>query len=324
MSFKLQLSLVTPSSAGPPGHSNWSCTSSPGFFDNLLTDGELPVRFQDCYLLDGDNILGKGGFGTVFLGVRIVDKSEVAVKRIMKARVGHTPELAKTIENEVKFLQKLDHDHIIKFFNFFDDLENKCFYLCVELARGGDLFDRVSKKKKYTEKDAQQFCRTVLSALKHCHDQHIVHRDLKPENFMLRSADNDHDILLVDFGLAAEDRDVFRLKGEVGTTSYMAPEIIRGETYGKPVDMWALGVITFILLCGYPPFYADDVKTMKDRILSASYDFQHASQVSAESRDFIAGLLVVDMHKRMTADQGISHPWVSTFSFVSDGRDVMM
>jgi calcium/calmodulin-dependent protein kinase I len=278
------------------------------------------LRFADCYMLDTDRELGRGGFGTVFMGVQMSTNAEIAVKRILKTRVNASPELANTIINEVNFLKKLNHKNIIQFLDFFE--EKDCFYLCIELARGGDLLTRVSQRKKYTERDAQSICRTVLSALKHCHDHHIVHRDIKPENLMLRGTDTSSDILLVDFGLAIEDRDQCKLRGEVGTMSYMAAEIIKGDYYGKPVDLWAFGVVTFILLCGYQPFYArsahNDVKAIRDQIQIAKFEFlpHYWDHLTPQSRDFVSKLLIVDQTQRMTVDEASQHPWVSWIMIV--------
>jgi serine/threonine protein kinase len=195
------------------------------------------------------NILGKGAFGTVYLGTRVKDNAEVAVKVIHHKCLSR--QIVAAIETEVQALELLNHPNIIKFFDLFED--RNCFQICMELVRGGDLFDRIASKTSYTEKDAQSVCRIILSAIKHCHDLNVIHRDLKPENLMMRSVHDDSDIILVDFGLSVISAEP-NCTGFVGTTEYMAPEILNQIPYGKTVDMWSFGVIAYILLCGYQPF----------------------------------------------------------------------
>jgi calcium/calmodulin-dependent protein kinase I len=253
-------------------------------------------------------VLGKGAFGTVYLGTRLRDNVEVAVKVIYHKSLNKS--LVSSIENEVQALQLLDHPNIIKFFDLFED--SKSFQICMELVRGGDLFDRVDKKTSYTEKDAQDVCRIILSALKHCHDLNVIHRDLKPENLMMRSFQDDSDIILVDFGLSVVSPTP-TVTGIFGTTEYMAPEILSQVPYGKAVDMWSFGVIAYILLCGYQPFTANEKIMLVKRIRAAAFAFhdEYWTNMSAESKDFISQLLTKDVAKRMTVTQALNHNWVT-------------
>ena len=255
-------------------------------------------------------MLGKGGFGTVYMGKRKIDDLEVAVKVVSHNRLDR--KIVQSIENEVQALKKLDHFNIIKFYNFFED--RSCFQICMELVRGGELFDRISKKTTYTEVEARECCRIILGAIKHCHDRNVVHRDLKPENLMMRSSEDDYDILLVDFGLAGtvSSQDPLCLSGSIGTCAYMAPEIHSMQRYGKPVDMWAFGVITYILLGGYPPFSAADHGTLIRRIRQSAFAFhpEYWKTVSDEAKDFISRLLKIDISQRLNVSEALRHPWV--------------
>lgn len=257
-------------------------------------------------------VLGKGAFGTVYLGSRLIDGEEVAVKVIHHRNLNR--DIVSSIENEVRALELLNHPNIIKYFDLFEDQES--YQLCMELVRGGDLFDRIDKKISYTEKDAQYVCRTVLGALKHCHDLNVIHRDLKPENIMMRSFEDDGDIILVDFGLSVVSPDP--VTGIIGTTEYMAPEIFSMQPYGKEVDMWSLGVVAYILLCGYQPFMGEKSMLIK-RIRAGAFAFheQYWVNMSPESKDFISSLLTTDVSKRMTATQALKHKWVSSKIFVT-------
>ena len=173
------------------------------------------------------------------------------------------------------------------------------------------MFDRIVKKTTYSEKEARDVVYFLLVAIKYCHDRNIAHRDLKPENLLLKSKTNDTEIKLADFGFAAfvEGRN---LTTQCGTPDYVAPEILMGLKYGLSVDMWSIGVITFILLGGYPPFYDDNQKMLFKKIKAGVYEF-HADywrNVSPEAKDLISNLLVVSPLNRLTVDQALAHPWM--------------
>ena len=252
------------------------------------------------------------------MGNRISDGLDVAVKVVSHNRLDKR--IVRSIENEVQALKKLDHPNVIKFYNFFED--RACFQICMELVRGGELFDRISKKATYTEVEARECCRIILGAIKHCHDKNVVHRDLKPENLMMRSSEDDYDILLVDFGLAGTvtDEDPYCLTGNIGTPAYMAPEIHFMQRYGKPVDMWAFGVITYILLAGYPPFSGTTHDLLLRRIKQSTFAFHPKSWdlVSNEAKDFISKLLTVNVTQRLNVNEALRHPWVSIDGVVID------
>ncbi|KAL9639629.1 MAG: hypothetical protein Q9164_000823, partial [Protoblastenia rupestris] len=188
-------------------------------------------------------------------------------------------------------------------------------YLVTDLALGGELFDRICRKGSYYESDAADLIRATLSAVAYLHDHGIVHRDLKPENLLFRTPEDNADLLIADFGLSRiMDEEAFHvLTTTCGTPGYMAPEIFKKTGHGKPVDVWATGVITYFLLCGYTPFDRESNLEEMQAILVADYSFtplEYWRSVSLSAREFIKRCLTVDPQKRMTAHEALSHPFV--------------
>lgn len=166
---------------------------------------------------------------------------------------------------------------------------------------GGELFDRIVDKSYYTEREARDLVLLLLEAIKYCHSYGIVHRDLKPENVLLSSKDDNASIKLADFGFAKKlDLDSENLTTACGTPGYVAPEILKGSSYGKTVDIWSIGVITFILLCGYPPFHHDNHNALFRLIKAGKFEFSspYWDHISDEAKDLINQMLVVDPAKR--------------------------
>lgn len=205
-------------------------------------------------------------------------------------------------------------------------------YLVTDLALGGELFDRICRKGSYYESDAADLIRATLSAVAYLHDHGIVHRDLKPENLLFRTPEDNADLLIADFGLSRiMDEEAFHvLTTTCGTPGYMAPEIFKKTGHGKPVfvllqilnllifnarfrDVWAIGVITYFLLCGYTPFDRDSNLEEMQAILVADYSFtplEYWRSVSLSAREFIKRCLTIDPQQRMTAHEALSHPFV--------------
>ena len=189
-------------------------------------------------------------------------------------------------------------------------------YLVTDLALGGELFDRICRKGSYFESDAADLVRATLSAVAYLHDHGIVHRDLKPENLLFRTPEDNADLLIADFGLSRiMDEEQFHvLTTTCGTPGYMAPEIFKKSGHGKPVDVWAIGVITYFLLCGYTPFDRDSNLEEMQAILVADYSFtpmEYWRGVSVTARQFIKKCLTIDPTQRMTSHEALSHPWIS-------------
>ena len=185
-----------------------------------------------------------------------------------------------------------------------------------DLALGGELFDRICRKGNYYESDAADLIRATLSAVAYLHDHGIVHRDLKPENLLFRTPEDNADLLIADFGLSRiMDEEQFHvLTTTCGTPGYMAPEIFKKSGHGKPVDVWAIGVITYFLLCGYTPFDRDSNLEEMQAILVADYSFtplEYWRGVSLTAREFIRRCLTVEPSARMTAHEALSHPWIA-------------
>lgn len=185
-----------------------------------------------------------------------------------------------------------------------------------DLALGGELFDRICRKGSYYESDAADLIRTTLSALSYLHDHGIVHRDLKPENLLFRGPEDNADLLIADFGLSRiMDEEQFHvLTTTCGTPSYMAPEIFRKTGHGKPVDIWAIGVITFFLLIGYTPFDRPNNVEEMQAILTADYSFEpeeHWQDITSNAKNFISRCLTVDPQRRPTSHDALGHPFVA-------------
>ena len=215
----------------------------------------------------------------------------------------------------------MGHQNILTLVDYFETMNN--LYLVTDLALGGELFDRICRKGSYYESDAADLIRATLSAVAYLHDHGIVHRDLKPENLLFRTPEDNAELLIADFGLSRiMDEEQFHvLTTTCGTPGYMAPEIFKKTGHGKPVDLWALGVITYFLLCGYTPFDRDSDFEEMQAILNADYAFhpvEYWRGVSSHAKDFIRRCLTVDPQKRITAHEALSHPFVAAH-LPSDG-----
>jgi len=184
----------------------------------------------------------------------------------------------------------------------------------MELVTGGELFDRIVEKGSYSEEDAKTLVRKIVSAIEYLHSLNIAHRDLKPENLLVKSIADDTEVKIADFGLSKIIDEQKMMQTACGTPGYVAPEVLNAEGYDKEVDMWSIGVITYILLCGFPPFYSESVPEVFEQIMKAEFDYpeEYWADISENAKDFINSLLVVDVSKRMTARQTLEHKWLRT------------
>lgn len=217
----------------------------------------------------------------------------------------------------------MGHQNILTLVDYFETMNN--LYLVTDLALGGELFDRICRKGSYYEADAADLVRATLSAVAYLHDHGIVHRDLKPENLLFRTPEDNADLLIADFGLSRvmDEQQFHVLTTTCGTPGYMAPEIFKKTGHGKPVDLWALGVITYFLLCGYTPFDRDSDFEEMQAILNADYSFTPVDYwrgVSESAKDFIRRCLTIDPARRMTAHEALQHPFVVGY-MGGDGTD---
>ncbi|XP_063405519.1 calcium/calmodulin-dependent protein kinase type 1-like [Mytilus trossulus] len=252
--------------------------------------------------------LGTGAFSEVFL---VEDKTHAGTLQAVKC-IDRKGLLGKedSLENEIRVLQRLDHPNIVKLLDVFEDKSH--VYLIMELVTGGELFDRIVEKGSYTEKDASDLIRQILEAVDYMHDRGVVHRDLKPENLLYHSADEDSKIMISDFGLSKTEESG-TMATACGTPGYVAPEVLAQLPYGKEVDCWSIGVIAYILLCGYPPFYDENDSVLFQQILKAEYEFDspYWDDISESAKEFIRNLMCKDAKKRFTCKSAIAFPWIS-------------
>jgi calcium/calmodulin-dependent protein kinase I len=254
--------------------------------------------------------LGAGKFSDVYLATLTSDPSKrFAVKVIDVSRLSSKDR--SLLDGERKVLEQLKHPNIVQHYESYE--AGGKVHLVTEYLEGGELFDSIIDREKYTEADARRVLTSIAEALKYCHSKGIVHRDLKPENILLCKRTKDSDVKLADFGFAR----MVDLNGgcetQLGTPGYVAPEILKKQVYQAPVDMWAFGVIAYILLCGYPPFYGNNDHELFVQIKGGTFSFDpaHWSHISEKAKDMIRQLLKLDPHKRLTAEGVLSHPWMT-------------
>ncbi|KAG5801160.1 hypothetical protein H9Q74_014290 [Fusarium xylarioides] len=271
-------------------------------------------QVQPCRYKVGKT-LGAGSYSVVKECVHIDTGRYYAAKVINKRLMAGREHM---VRNEIAVLKKVSmgHQNILTLVDYFETMNN--LYLVTDLALGGELFDRICRKGSYFESDAADLVRATLSAVAYLHDHGIVHRDLKPENLLFRTPEDNADLLIADFGLSRiMDEEQFHvLTTTCGTPGYMAPEIFKKTGHGKPVDLWALGVITYFLLCGYTPFDRDSDFEEMQAILNADYSFtpiEYWRGVSSHAKDFIQRCLTIDSTKRITAHEALQHPFVAGF-----------
>lgn len=214
------------------------------------------------------------------------------------------------LENEIAILKKVKHPNIIGMVEMLDNKSH--LYVVMDLVQGGELFDRIVEKGSYTEQDAATVIQDVLKAVDYLHSLGIVHRDLKPENLLYDSPDDDARIMISDFGLSKMEEEN-GMSTACGTPGYVAPEVLRQKPYGKAVDCWSIGVITYILLCGYPPFYDESDANLFAQIMRGEYEFDspYWDEISESAKDFVRHLMEINPKKRYTCKQSLSHPWIS-------------
>ncbi|XP_071359659.1 serine/threonine-protein kinase DCLK2 isoform X2 [Trachinotus anak] len=254
-------------------------------------------------------VIGDGNFAVVKECVERSTGKEFALKIIDKAKCSGKEHL---IENEVAVLRKVKHPNIIMLIEEVDTPSE--LYLVMELVKGGDLFDAITSSAKYTERDASIMVYNLAGALKYLHSMNIVHRDIKPENLLVfEYPDGTKSLKLGDFGLATEVEGP--LYTVCGTPTYVAPEIIAESGYGLKVDIWAAGVITYILLCGFPPFRSESnlQEDLFDQILLGRLEFPspYWDNITDSAKELIGKMLQVNVEARYTAQDVLSHPWVT-------------
>uniref|UniRef100_A0A674A8J9 calcium/calmodulin-dependent protein kinase n=1 Tax=Salmo trutta TaxID=8032 RepID=A0A674A8J9_SALTR len=260
--------------------------------------------------------LGKGAFSVVRRCLKVLSGQEYAAKIINTKKLSARDH--QKLDREARICRLLKHSNIVRLHDSIS--EEGHHYLIFDLVTGGELFEDIVAREYYSEADASHCIQQILEAVLHCHQMGVVHRDLKPENLLLASKSKGAAVKLADFGLAIEvEGDQQAWFGFAGTPGYLSPEVLRKDPYGKAVDLWACGVILYILLVGYPPFWDEDQHRLYQQIKAGAYDFPSPEwdTVTPEAKDLINKMLTINPAKRITASEVLKHPWISHRSTVA-------
>mmetsp|Transcript_4127 Transcript_4127/g.6212 ORF Transcript_4127/g.6212 Transcript_4127/m.6212 type:complete len:522 (+) Transcript_4127:207-1772(+) len=262
--------------------------------------------FRDIYQLNAR--LKSGSFATVCRGTHRATGKKVAIKCVLRKDLPPSDDAA--IYDEVAILASIQHRYVVPLIDFFE--EKECYFIIMELMCGGDLFDRIGKKKSYNERDARDLCRKMLEAMRECHSNNIAHCDMKPKNLLLFSEEDDSFIKLADFGFAARVHAPKSLTKQCGTPFFVSPEILMRSPYDQASDMWSVGCIIYLLLGGNLPFMGRSQKELFRKIVIGQYEFPDDcwSDVSEDAKDLVRGLLITDPDKRMSAEQALNSTWI--------------
>ncbi|XP_028265720.1 calcium/calmodulin-dependent protein kinase type 1D-like [Parambassis ranga] len=248
--------------------------------------------------------LGSGAFSEVYMVKEKKTGKMFAMKCVKKKQKRDL-----NLENEIAVLRRIKHENAVGMEDFYESRTH--YYLIMQLVSGGELFDRILDRGVYSEKDASSVIQQVLQAVSYLHQNGIVHRDLKPENILYYSQEEDSKIMISDFGLSKMvDNDI--MSTACGTPGYVAPEVLAQKPYSKAVDCWSIGVITYILLCGYPPFYEESEARLFSKIMKAQYEFDSPfwDDISESAKDFIRNMMQKNPNMRYTTEQALRHPWI--------------
>ncbi|CAK7892261.1 calcium/calmodulin-dependent protein kinase II [[Candida] anglica] len=266
--------------------------------------------------------LGAGSFGIVRYARDVVTDEEVAVKIILKKALKGNEDM---IVDELHLLQNLHHPHIVGFRDWFESKDK--FYIVTQLATGGELFDRIIQRGRFTEHDASLVIVQMLEAIEYLHGENIVHRDLKPENILYLTPEQNSNVVLADFGIAKKlHTPDEKLTSSAGSFGYAAPEVILGTGHGFPCDIWSLGVITYTLLCGYSPFRSENVQDFISEVKYNNAVIFHADywkDVSKDARRFIIKALQFSPEHRPTATELLNDPWLVSIAAVHKENDLL-
>ena len=264
-------------------------------------------------IYDVKNKLGSGKFGLVKLGIHKKTGQKVAIK-IMKKSTMDSSDL-ELVRTEIEILKICQHPNIIRLYNVFENADY--LYIIMEYCYGGDLFSYLENRHfRLSEKRASTIIHQMATAVYYMHSFGVVHRDLKPENVLMTSTDEDSDIRILDFGLSKILGPYEKCDEPYGTLTYCAPEIIIDEPYAKPVDLWSLGVMTYLMVSGKLPFNSEDENEIARQVV---YDEPNYTRnpvwktISPECLDFIKRLLDKDQNKRMTIKEVLEHKWIKMY-----------
>jgi len=279
------------------------------------TDFYEDEGFDVAYEVDEANYIGTGKFAVVHLCWRRAQPEKRYALKVINTRMGDMASLNR-IREEINILQNLgNHRSLVSLVDVDESLAG-CIRLVLELCEGGELYDRIQQKQYYSEQEAKETCYNLLEACAYIHGKGIMHRDLKPENILLTSKVSNVDVKISDFGLAKISRDyprrLPRSHSICGSDFYLAPEVIKQEEYGREIDIWAVGVISYVLLSGSLPFFHNVLHKLYRQIVERDLSFpeQAWKNVSKGALDYILRMLQVRAGDRLTADQALQHPWL--------------
>jgi len=263
-------------------------------------------KITEQYSLDKKK-LGEGSYGSVSKATNLSTKAIRAVKTISKAQMKN-PERFK---QEIAIMKMMDHPNIVKLFESFEDHRN--IYLVMELCSGGELFDRIIESGHFTEVQAAILMQQIIRAIYYMHENKVCHRDLKPENFLFMTKEpiEKNFLKIIDFGLSCKFTQGQALSTKAGTPYYVAPQVLAGN-YDQLSDLWSCGVIMYVLLCGYPPFFGDTDSEVLAKVRLGNFIFQQSDwkNISEDAKTLIRNLLKMNPRDRYTAEQALNHEWI--------------
>jgi calcium/calmodulin-dependent protein kinase I len=272
------------------------------------------VRFEPIHqIYQFGPEFGRADFAVVYKAINKETCQQYAVKSIDKERFRKDQDNILFLEREIKLRSSLNHPNIVKLYDVFEDSEH--FYLVTELVKGKELFDKIVERGSYSEKESAHVICQIISAVQYLHENGIVHRDIKPESLLSAGEGENEMVKFADFTFSksfVEDK----LTTSCGSPGYVAPEVLTANSYDQAVDMWAVGVNLYILLSGYPPFYADTSPELFRKIMDVKYDFDDSvwDNISDSAKDLIRQLLVKDPSKRLRPGQCLDHPWLKAMT----------
>ena len=296
----------------PPGRGSTSAAAATS--SKPIVTGSSSNIFSHYYIFP--TVLGEGRYGSVRECMHLNTKQYYAVKSIKKSKI-HIAHL----QRELYLLSKINHKNIMRLVDVFEDAE--FVHIITEIYYGGELFDKIIQRTTdvgcFDEVEAANIIKSLLEAVSYLHWKGIVHRDIKPENILfVNDYDDDLSIKLIDFGLSRRHQKGDAYMHEfLGTPYYMAPELVKGK-YDQSCDIWSVGIVAYILLCGYPPFNGETDLDIFETIKQADFNFPSRAwkHVSPEAKDFIKCLLRKDPRKRFTAEEALKHPWIREGSWI--------
>mmetsp|Transcript_44368 Transcript_44368/g.100078 ORF Transcript_44368/g.100078 Transcript_44368/m.100078 type:complete len:460 (+) Transcript_44368:120-1499(+) len=263
------------------------------------------------YTIDNVKQLGEGGYGVVVMATNKATGAVRAVKKISKKRVRNL----KGLRQEIEVMKMTDHPNIVKLYETYEDSAR--IYLVMECCEGGELFDKVLDAKRFDERQTAICMRQLLRATRYLHDMQMVHRDIKPENliFVKKKPVDRTPMKLIDFGLAQKVEPGVTLTSQKGSQYYIAPEVLK-RSYGLECDLWSCGVVMFILLSGYPPFYGPDEESTYVEIRKSNLKFRsdYWGHISQAAKDLISKLCQKDVNLRLKAKQAVEDQWIQQYS----------